>query len=1343
MREILLTSSVLIPVLLVLRHLFRETISRRLQYALWGLVLARLLIPVNLPAVEHNVLSVAEPVRQSVSAQLEDRKLYVLPTEQVELPAPEERAPELQPGYEMAVQSIGVMVVDDGGDTATVYAGWITAEEALHLVWYAGMAVMAAWFLLANLRFGAKLGRKQTEYSVEWCGYPVYLPVYLVETGLPSPCLFGLFRPAVYLTPAAVEDAATLRHVLAHETTHARHLDHLWGLLRCVCLVVYWFDPLVWVAAIVSRKDCELACDEGALQRLGEAERIPYGRTLLRLIPVAKRPDSPLLSATTMTAGKQELKDRITRIAEDRRTVGVALLAVVTAAALVCAATFTAAKPQPLTWEELDRYTTAFNSVEEGIYVRQFLTSHYETAEDIDLGALFYNFKVTEESAPRFSEENFTDEEVNTILFRFMDYTLSEDELYDLRTYNSRFYKDNGADGSTNDNGFIRFWAGERLGDDIALYYHAHTLHIRNGHYMMHAAEDGGEWGKVTLRPRRDGSFHIRANEPCERPDHLLEDVRPLSGQELDAFNSDDFRAAYGAFLNPLFTAPQNIDLFSLFYHSTALHETPDAAETEQARAEVGPYGTVVKLTTAAIDAFLVEHTGLTPVETTQDGLDDFAYLAEYDAYYLTVEDPGPRVVTFTDGTREGDIIRLYWQDFYYGGRGTECVTLLDRGDGQYWVISHLLTDNVAVATVYPEEDPWLTIPLDRLTPYEPKKMTPVRHTDDLVELGSSLDVRTGEGGHRYNVFCYRSTEDTICFGLCPGLYPPDTEAWAADVFFSLPISQNGVSLVMDGIPFDASVDLDIFQQEEFLGHDGFTITYPENGDAYSSHKRTDLYYLDEDGTPRLLAHVRGNYEGIDLDGDGEHELCAVSDTSAQLYLRRDEQFYEADIPSLLAEAWPEFESWGSSLWEHDCLTVTGSVKMPEWNESDSQSFTASASFTRYVYLGKDALLVYKPTEQTAVDHVLGTLDNIPDNVLAAAKATVLADYQAEKDSARNGSALPDDWRIESLTYVGRYDYTGGDIVIYNMNYEFHAGAPRKLIPTESSYITESGWYTNRLPYCTCLFFLEVYDQWTFLEARLIDYCSAPYMDITFDAEMDVWAEELGIYNEVDAEADALVTQLHNDPRAFIARLAELEEAEQRTLCRQLWAYQKGSGASDNGYVQTLYIQGIKNLHILQQTTTYSLNDREAAAFDILLQEAHSDEAAAQVQTILNALTAQGPIRLSHWYSLHSSDFTFTYEPTAEAVASFSDTFYWADTGVLPAALREHRPQLVLTSANEDITLTVFEYSDRIYCTYREQTYAFLAKNKIPDSFYEPFDYFCEWFDDARSDALPRLERDA
>ena len=47
MKEVLITSSVLILALLALRGIFRRSLSRRVQYALWGLVALRLLLPVE------------------------------------------------------------------------------------------------------------------------------------------------------------------------------------------------------------------------------------------------------------------------------------------------------------------------------------------------------------------------------------------------------------------------------------------------------------------------------------------------------------------------------------------------------------------------------------------------------------------------------------------------------------------------------------------------------------------------------------------------------------------------------------------------------------------------------------------------------------------------------------------------------------------------------------------------------------------------------------------------------------------------------------------------------------------------------------------------------------------------------------------------------------------------------------------------------------------------------------------------------------------------------------------------------------------------------------------------
>ena len=358
MKEILLTSSALILALLALRRLFQKTLSRRAQYALWGLVLLRLLVPASLPAAEFSLLTAAEPARQALETRLETPQRYFSPMSTVpasQFPAAKEAKPgHAIPDYE---GSFDYPVLSEDGNTVTTYAVRLETpfiwKDVLTAVWGLGAGVMAAWLVFSNLRFWRKLREYRIPYAAEGAEYPVYL----VESGLPSPCLFGLFRPAIYLTPAALQSPDSLRHVLAHEETHARHRDPLWSLLRGVCLTVYWFDPLVWWAALASRTDCELACDEGALRRLGEAERVPYGRTLLSLIPVRKAPANPLLSATTMTAGKRQLKDRITRVAENPVYLGRALFAAVALAALVCAVTFTGAKtpaPEPARFHDVD-----------------------------------------------------------------------------------------------------------------------------------------------------------------------------------------------------------------------------------------------------------------------------------------------------------------------------------------------------------------------------------------------------------------------------------------------------------------------------------------------------------------------------------------------------------------------------------------------------------------------------------------------------------------------------------------------------------------------------------------------------------------------------------------------------------------------------------------------------------------------------------------------------------------------------------------------------------------------------------------------------------------------------
>jgi hypothetical protein len=212
-----------------------------------------------------------------------------------------------------------------------------TAPELLARLWLVGSLASGLWLLGVNLRFGQRL--KSARRPLQTGRLPVY-----VAPGVASPCLFGLFRPAVYLTPACEEGPEERRQqVLLHEEIHYKQMDHIWGSLRCLALAVWWWNPLVWLAAACSRRDGELSCDEKVMARLGEEARLDYGRTLVDLLP-AKAP-RPMLSAATLSGGARAMKQRLERIVKKPRLWVHAAAAVLLLAAFAVCCAF-AGKPE-------------------------------------------------------------------------------------------------------------------------------------------------------------------------------------------------------------------------------------------------------------------------------------------------------------------------------------------------------------------------------------------------------------------------------------------------------------------------------------------------------------------------------------------------------------------------------------------------------------------------------------------------------------------------------------------------------------------------------------------------------------------------------------------------------------------------------------------------------------------------------------------------------------------------------------------------------------------------------------------------------------------------------------
>lgn len=339
MKSVLITSSILILLLAALRPLLRGRIDPRLQYALWLVAALRLLVPVELADSAYSALALLD--RAQRPAQIEQ----AIGQTHVPIPAQTYDDAYVQLIREYEQKGVDITKFSDKEleqvDTQARQRSQSStlaelAEKYARPVWLGGAALAGLWFLLVNLRLRRKLGAAELALLEPSTKLPVF-----VSDALPSPCLCGTLRPKIYITPHAAQDPDRLRHVLAHESTHYRHRDHWWALLRCLCLCLYWFDPLVWWAAALSRQDCELACDAGAIRRLGEQERIPYGRTLVGMIAAGRC--SLMQTATTMTGGKRRVRQRVRLIARKPKTaLAVALaLALVVGAAVGC--TFTGA----------------------------------------------------------------------------------------------------------------------------------------------------------------------------------------------------------------------------------------------------------------------------------------------------------------------------------------------------------------------------------------------------------------------------------------------------------------------------------------------------------------------------------------------------------------------------------------------------------------------------------------------------------------------------------------------------------------------------------------------------------------------------------------------------------------------------------------------------------------------------------------------------------------------------------------------------------------------------------------------------------------------------------------
>lgn len=268
-----LTASLVIVLVMAARFVLRRS-PKVFSYALWAVVLFRLLCPASLPSPVSLLGLLDAPVAQTegITTTVEyipHNMAEPAETESTQTQAPAE--PQKEP---------------------------LSTAEIMTYIWLSGIAVMAVTGVGNYFRFRSHLtGAVQLRDNI-----------YLVDH-IDSAFAAGLIRPRIYLSSDIPLNQQG--YIIAHEQYHIRRLDYVARHLSFAALCIHWFNPLVWLAFVLSGRDLEMSCDEAVIKRMGEGIRADYCASLLSFATGRR-----IIAGTPLGFGEGDTKGRIKNMAE-------------------------------------------------------------------------------------------------------------------------------------------------------------------------------------------------------------------------------------------------------------------------------------------------------------------------------------------------------------------------------------------------------------------------------------------------------------------------------------------------------------------------------------------------------------------------------------------------------------------------------------------------------------------------------------------------------------------------------------------------------------------------------------------------------------------------------------------------------------------------------------------------------------------------------------------------------------------------------------------------------------------------------------------------------------------
>ena len=147
----------------------------------------------------------------------------------------------------------------------------------------------------------------------------------LYQSAVELPVMTGLFVNRVFLPETMnVQEA---KYTLAHMECRRARRSNLWNAFYVAALLLHWYDPCVWAAVFLVRRDEQMACDECAVDGCSAADKNAYIQGILNIVPQESR--VPFTACASFETDLERRSQRLLHQGSDRmryKMTGVILL---------------------------------------------------------------------------------------------------------------------------------------------------------------------------------------------------------------------------------------------------------------------------------------------------------------------------------------------------------------------------------------------------------------------------------------------------------------------------------------------------------------------------------------------------------------------------------------------------------------------------------------------------------------------------------------------------------------------------------------------------------------------------------------------------------------------------------------------------------------------------------------------------------------------------------------------------------------------------------------------------------------------------------------------------------